>query len=103
MPSSAWKKTDAELIVEGPARFTPVAVNRIQLLEGKLWARATSTSGFEAVTPAGLIQDLGIEFGVNVEDTGRESVNVFEGKVAVSVLPQTETKQTGPQQVLVEV
>jgi hypothetical protein len=73
----------SDVIVEGPARFTAVAVDRIRLVQGALWVRADSGSGFEVLTPGEIIKDLGTEFGVEVTPSRETSVHVFEGKVAV--------------------
>jgi hypothetical protein len=78
------KFADADVIVQAPARFVAVSDKRIQLTRGKLWARATSTAGFEVATPSGLVKDLGTEFGVDVQSSTEASVHVFEGQVAVS-------------------
>jgi hypothetical protein len=74
----------SDLIVQGPARFTPIAANRIELSQGALWVRADSGPGFEVVTPGEVVRDLGTEFGVRVESLGQTSVHVFEGRVEVS-------------------
>jgi hypothetical protein len=74
----------SDLIVQGPARFTPVAPNRIRLIQGAVWVRADSGPGFEVVTPGEIVKDLGTEFGVRVEPAGQTSVHVFEGRVEVA-------------------
>jgi hypothetical protein len=83
----------AELIVQGPALFAPVSPTQIRLERGKVWARASATSNFQVVTPGGVVKDLGTEFGVEVDESQRASVHVFEGKVAVSTSNPASAEQ----------
>jgi hypothetical protein len=77
------KFAQADVIVEAPARFTLLSENRIQLTQGKIWARANSASGFEVLTPSGGVKDLGTEFGVEVTPSQGTAVHVFQGSVAI--------------------
>jgi hypothetical protein len=72
-----------DLILEGPAKMTILSAGKIRLERGRLWIHAGSKSGFEVLTPGGVVKDLGTEFGVNVQSAELESVHVFAGEVSV--------------------
>jgi hypothetical protein len=74
----------AKLIVEGPADWSIDGENRVSLRAGSLIARVPAHAvGFTIETPTAEIIDLGTEFGVDVDATGRTDVQVLEGTVNV--------------------
>jgi hypothetical protein len=88
----------ARVVVEGPASFSVTGPTAGRLDAGRIVAktdhpaRATAADDkpwFTVLTPRGVIDDLGTEFGVDVPRSGDESVHVFEGLVAVATSEQT--------------
>lgn len=82
----------AKVVVEGPASFIVTGPAAGRLAGGRIVAKtdhpahargAAQKSLFTVVTPRGVIDDLGTEFGVEVPREGDESVHVFEGLVDV--------------------
>ena len=71
-----------EVVIEGPAAFTPLSVNKMRLVYGKAFSRVPNTAiGFTIDTPESSVVDLGTAFGVFVSP-GRESeIHVHDGKV----------------------
>jgi hypothetical protein len=71
-----------EVVIEGPAAFEPLSVNKMRLTGGKVFARVPNTAiGFTIDTPESSVVDLGTAFGVFVSP-GRESgIHVHDGKV----------------------
>jgi hypothetical protein len=81
----------SRVVLEGPTRFLLLTENAGHLLSGKLVASVPKPAiGFEVETPAGVIVDLGTEFGVKVRDKHVET-HVFVGEVLV----QAPTPQEG--------
>jgi hypothetical protein len=77
-----------KLVVEGPAEWSIDGQNKVSLRAGKLTAHVPKEAiGFTIETPAATIVDLGTEFGVEVDSSGRANVEVFQGKVDVSYPP----------------
>ncbi len=71
-----------KVVVEGPATFIARQRNEGYLSRGKLVAHVPRrASGFKLKTPQATIVDLGTEFGVNVDESGRTDVHVFQGCV----------------------
>ena len=72
-----------EVVLEGPAEFEIQTGARGRLELGRLTARAPvlRAKGFIIDTPSAEIEDLGTEFGVNVDRRGSVEVSVFDGKV----------------------
>jgi len=72
----------ARVAVEGPARFTIVDDNSMELAYGKLSTDVPKPAhGFAVKTPAATVVDLGTRFGLNVSSDDSIKVEVFEGKV----------------------
>jgi len=70
----------------GPATFEVLDENSCRLSRGRMLAHVPpSAVGFEVETPAGIVRDLGTEFGLLVEDDGRAEVHVFKGSVEAEV------------------
>jgi hypothetical protein len=86
----------ARVILEGPAIFRIATTDRGDLQQGKLTARLAGESrGFAIDTPLASIVDLGTEFGVAVEKSGRADVVVYEGLVELTAGPGDPTKPRG--------
>ncbi len=83
------------MIVEGPADLELPGRGRAILRRGKLVMRVTpSGQGYEVLTPAGKVVDLGTEFAVEVGENGNSEVHVLKGMV--------ETRVTGKGKVLLK-
>jgi hypothetical protein len=75
------------VIVEGPADFELVSIDRIACYSGKLRARVPEgAEGFVISGPGSAVVDMGTEFGVNVKSDGKSRGKVFEGEVEAAVL-----------------
>jgi hypothetical protein len=74
----------AKVLLAGPAEFRLEASNRGHLESGKLVAFVTErATGFTVATSDVEVIDLGTEFGVEIDDTGKSSVEVLKGEVIV--------------------
>lgn len=85
-----------EVVVEGPAAFTPVSTDKLRLEYGKAFARVPGSAiGFKIDTPQSCIIDLGTEFGVSVDRGGGSEVHVYKGKVnlVAGLSDQTKTSE----------
>jgi hypothetical protein len=72
----------AEVLVEGPAEFTPLSTEKMLLHGGRVYAHVPNRSiGFTIDTPDSSIVDLGTDFGVEMLTDGSNEIHVFEGKV----------------------
>lgn len=72
------------LTVEGPAEMVVESGMRVSMNRGRATARVEPLGrGFTLETPQARIQDLGTEFGIDVESSGATGVAVFEGIVDV--------------------
>lgn len=78
----------AEVLLEGPATFTPEDVNAGQLLRGKLVGRVTTkdAQGFTVHTPTAMVVDQGTEFSVAVDHLGQTEACVFKGRVEARLM-----------------
>jgi hypothetical protein len=77
-------KRGATLRIEGPARWSIIDENHAMLESGKALARVPAQAvGFTLDTPSATVVDLGTEFGVDVDASGRTDVQVLEGAVNV--------------------
>ncbi len=84
----------AMVTLQGPARFEIVSEERTRLESGILTACIPQSAvGFEVVTPAVDVGDLGTAFGVSVGADGETDVCVFEGEVEVRLAESAETPQ----------
>lgn len=74
--------SDVQVAASGPARFDVVSAMRLRAGSGRLTARVGPLGkGFTVESPTADVVDLGTEFGVQVDDSGRTDVVVFEGQV----------------------
>jgi hypothetical protein len=77
----------ASLTVEGPANLELLAADRVFCHHGKLRVRAScATTNFSVLTDRYEVVDLGTEFGLNLEPSGKSRVMVFDGSASLSVL-----------------
>ncbi len=84
----------AMVTLQGPARFEIIGEGRTRLESGILTASIPQSAvGFEVITPAVDVVDLGTAFGVSVGADGETDVCVFEGEVEVSLTEGAETPQ----------
>ncbi len=75
----------ATVTLQGPAEFEILSTDKTILSSGILTASIPKSAvGFEVVTPAMDVVDLGTAFGVSVGTDGETDVCVFEGEVEVS-------------------
>ena len=75
-------ESGAKLILQGPAEFLIRSDMKGTLSIGKLTAVVPQQAhGFSVATPSAEVVDLGTEFGIEVDGTGRTEVHVFEGEV----------------------
>lgn len=75
-------ESGAEVVIEGPAEYFPLSVNKMSLTRGKAFARVSSTAiGFTIDTPQSSVVDLGTEFGVAVDPADGSEIYVYRGKV----------------------
>ena len=76
----------ARVILEGPTEYEVQSAKGGYLRLGKLVARVEKkdAQGFFVDTPAGRAEDLGTEFGVEVDRSGTALTQVLEGRVQVS-------------------
>ena len=83
--------TGAVVLMAGPATYKIESDNAGSLDRGKLTARVETieAEGFTINTPNARFVDLGTEFGVKVDEQGREEAHVFAGRV------NAETKLSG--------
>ncbi len=78
-------RNGATVTLQGPAEFEVLSTDRTILSSGILTASIPESAvGFEVVTPAMDVVDLGTAFGVSVGADGETDVCVFEGEVEVS-------------------
>ncbi len=74
----------AEVVIEGPARFSLVASDRLDLQRGRAYARiGPDAIGFSIVTPNSKVIDLGTEFGVIVDSSGSSQVHMIKGRASL--------------------
>lgn len=84
----------ATVTLQGPAEFEIVSTDRTILTSGILTASIPESAvGFEVLTPAMDVVDLGTAFGVSVGGDGETDVCVFEGEVGVSLTNSKKTPQ----------
>jgi len=87
-------RNGATVTLQGPAEFEILSTDRTILSSGILTASIPETAvGFEVVTPAMDVVDLGTAFGVSVGADGETDVCVFEGEVEVSRSVSEDTPQ----------
>lgn len=83
----------AEVLVEGPAEFTPLSAEKMLLHRGKVYAHVPNKSiGFTIDTPDSSVVDLGTDFGVEILSDGSNEIHVFEGKVNLIAGSNTQSK-----------
>jgi Concanavalin A-like lectin/glucanases superfamily len=75
------------LIIEGPADVSLVSLDRVDCQRGKVRTRVPEgANGFVVSAPGAAVLDLGTEFALNVDPSGKSRVMVFEGEAEVMVL-----------------
>ncbi len=84
----------ARVILEGPAEFVVDDAGRGTLQHGRLSARVPKMAvGFAVQSPQAKVIDLGTEFGMCVAETGHTTVRVFDGRVRVETLVNSESNE----------
>jgi hypothetical protein len=84
----------ATVTLQGPAEFEILSSGKTVLTSGILTASIPESAvGFEVLTPAMDVVDLGTAFGVSVGGDGETDVCVFEGEVEVSLAEGKDTPQ----------
>jgi hypothetical protein len=79
------------VIAEGPADVDLIAVDRVFCRRGKLRTRVPKgAEGFVVASQSSSVLDLGTEFGLNLEPSGKSLVTVFDGKAEALVRTETE-------------
>ena len=77
--------SDSHVTIEAPAKFEVLSDNKINLINGRIYARVPKQAiGFSVTTPKCNIVDLGTEFGVQVDSYGVTELHVSKGKTIVS-------------------
>jgi hypothetical protein len=72
----------AVVSLEGPADVHVLSGIRIQVVRGRVIARAEGKAkGFTIETPNTVVVDQGTEFGIEIDPSGHTGVVVFEGRV----------------------
>lgn len=72
---------NAQVTVEGPAKFEILSEDRIRLHYGHLYSTVPAEAiGFSVATHNALVIDLGTEFGVGVDMEGNTELHVNRGK-----------------------
>jgi hypothetical protein len=78
----------AQMVIEGPAHVRILGPLQAQAFLGKITARVGKNAhGFSIVTPRGKVVDLGTNFGLGIDRSGREEIAVFEGQVDIDYSP----------------
>jgi hypothetical protein len=84
-----------EVVIEAPAEFTPVSINKLILQKGKAFAHVPGNAiGFTIDTPGSSVVDLGTEFGIYVDTQNDSEVHVVQGKVNLIAGSASRTKQS---------
>ncbi|MEE2642341.1 MAG: FecR domain-containing protein, partial [Planctomycetota bacterium] len=84
----------ATVTLQGPAEFEILSSDKTILNSGILTASIPESAiGFEVLTPAMDVVDLGTAFGVSVGADGETDVCVFEGEVEVSLADSRDRPQ----------
>ena len=87
-------RNGATVTLQGPAEFEILSTDKAILSRGILTASIPESAvGFEVLTPAIDVVDLGTAFGVSVGADGETDVCVFEGEVEVSLTDGTDAPQ----------
>lgn len=72
---------NAEVVIEGPAKFEIMATDQIQLSYGRLFAKVPKEAiGFTVRCETTKVIDLGTEFGVSADLRGGMELHVLKGK-----------------------
>jgi hypothetical protein len=70
------------LLLSGPCKVQLVDEMRGRIFRGSLIAKVPSSAhGYTLTTPSSKVVDLGTEFGVSVDQSGKSEVHVFKGEV----------------------
>ncbi len=93
----------AKVIIEGPGVLAIASTSGARLDRGKLVAMVPdAATGFTITTPDALLRDLGTEFGVEIDGSGRTRLCVFQGAVSVETPDAPDTIVRAGQAVSVE-
>jgi len=80
-------ESGVEAIIEGPANFSLVDKNRLNLDAGHSWFRVPAKEkGFRVVSRHLEVIDLGTEFGVDLRPESSPAVHVFKGRVEATAM-----------------
>lgn len=86
----------AELVMSGAASVRLDTTARASLLHGEVIVRAEDgADGFELVTPASPLIDLGTEFAARVDRVGNTDVHVLDGRVEMRRGTESEVLSAG--------
>jgi len=78
-------ESGALVTLNGPAEIEVLGSSRLFLRRGRIVPYVPpAATGFTVVSPTGQVIDLGTEFSVNVDDSGRTDVYVLDGQVDVA-------------------
>jgi hypothetical protein len=70
------------LVLSGPCEVQLVNEMRGRVFRGSIVAKVPSTAhGYTLTTPSAQVIDLGTEFGISVDGSGKSEVHVFKGEV----------------------
>jgi ferric-dicitrate binding protein FerR (iron transport regulator) len=73
----------AEVVMRGSTRLELLTAGQARIIEGDVVVRAPeAAAGFQMLTPASDLTDLGTEFAVKVQPSGITELHVMEGEVA---------------------
>lgn len=88
-----WEPASRSLVSGNSSFVLPPADNSGYLASGRIVARVETdeAKGFTVVTSSAAYEDLGTEFGVEVDSDGVSRVDVFEGKVRTHTRDATGT------------
>jgi hypothetical protein len=78
----SFRRAKASVVIEAPARFSIEDPTTLKIEQGRVVAHVRDgMKGLRVLTPHTDVLDLGTRFAVDVSDSGRSEVHVFEGKV----------------------
>lgn len=86
----------AEVVVEGPAKFSLQTSGSGYLSHGRLSCKVPENDdGFTVLTPSATVVDLGTSFGVWVNDEGATETHVLSGMVGLQPRSSDSSEDTG--------
>lgn len=77
----------AEVLMDGPCVIKPISTTELRLIEGQVVGicETESSKGFVISAKGARVVDLGTEFGVKLNTSGRPEAHVFRGEVFLEV------------------